>query len=177
MKKLKLILALLVATTFSNCGDDTTVSFTLSAENIAGAYDITSINAEEEETATSSSGSVVNVSTTTIVGDSFDDINFIINTNGSYTAVGKYRVVITETPNGGSPVSENQIIVFDAAGSYQLDTMNNTITFSQQSGDFIEGTFNITSFNETSFLIGQEDVNVDGGITYTFKGEIKLVRK
>ncbi|TXD52413.1 MULTISPECIES: hypothetical protein [unclassified Polaribacter] len=178
MKNLKFILTLIICVSISSCGDDTSAPpFTLSSANIAGNYTINSINEEEEETATSNSGTVVNVSTTTFVGDSFDDINFILNANGTYTASGKYRIVITETPNGGTPVNDFEIAVFDATGSYQINNIDNTITFNPSTGDFIEGLFTVITFTETSIKMTQEETDVDGGITTTLKANISLVRK
>lgn len=179
MKKLKFILLLFISATILSCGDDSTpVVFSLSNVNVAGSYDINSITYEEVETVTSSSGnSSIILTTIRGIADSFDDINFVLNSNGTYTASGKYRIVITETPNVGSPITDNEIIVFDADGSYQLDTVNNTITFNQQNGDFIEGVFNISTFNQNSVIMGQEDIDIDGNTTLTFKGNISLVRK
>lgn len=178
MKSLKFTLFLFISTIILSCGDDNSQPpFILSNANIAGTYDISSIEGEEKETATSNSGTVVNISTTTFLADSFDDINFVINANGTYTASGKYRVVVTETPNGGTPVKDNEIIVFDTNGSYQINTTDNTITFNPNDGDFIEGLFKVITFAENSVNLTQEDEDIDGGITTTFKGNIGLVRK
>jgi hypothetical protein len=178
MKNIKFILILFLFVSITGCSDNASAPpFSLSATNMAGNYDIGAINAEEEETATSNSGTVVNVSTTTFVGDSFDDINFALNTNGTYTASGKYRIVITETPNGGAPVNDFEIVVFDATGSYQINNIDNTITFNPSTGDFLEGLFTVVTFTETSITMTQEETDIDGGITTTLEASISLVRK
>lgn len=178
MKNLKFILMLGIGITIMSCGDAISEApFTFSTENIAGSYDIASINAEEEETATSGSGAVVNVSTTTFIGDSFDDINFVMNANGTYTASGKYRVVITETPNGGTPVKDFEIIVFQSNGSYQINNIENTITFSPNNGSFIEGLFTVVTFTKTTINMVQEKTTINGGITTTLEKTIRLKRK
>lgn len=180
MKLFKFILALLVISiSFQSCGDDTNdPPFTLSTPNLAGTYDITSMIAEEVETVTSSSGNS-NLVLTTITGvaDSFDDINVILNENGTYTATGGYRVIVTETPTGESPITDTQIIIINASGSYRLNTTNNTITFNPTTGEFIEGEFTIDTFTQKNIIISQEDIEVDGNTTLTFKATIRLLRK
>jgi hypothetical protein len=179
MKFLKFILVLCISISIYSCGDDSSdPPLVLSNVTIEGTYDITSIIVAQVETVASSSGNS-NVILTTITGvaDSFDDINFTLNVNGTYTAVGGYRVVTTEVPNGGSPILDNEIIIIDASGSYQLNTTNNTINFNPTSGEFIEGEFAINTFTQTAVIISQEDIEVDGNTTYTFKGSIGLLRK
>jgi hypothetical protein len=177
MKFFKFILVLLITVSITSCSETDEPAFELINANIAGTYKIDKINTEKSETATASSGAVVNLSTTTTVGDSFDDINIVINANGTYTASGGYRAVIKETPNGASSVTSNKIVVFEASGSYQLNITDDTITFNQQIGDFIEGKFDVTRFNQTSFTIEQENVTFDNSITSTSNESINLTRK
>lgn len=178
MKNLKFILILFLFVSITSCSDDASAPpFSLTAANMAGNYDIGAINAEEEETATSNSGAVVNVSTTTFVGDSFDDINFVLHSNGTYTASGKFRTVIIETPNGGAPVNDFEIVIFDATGSYQINNLDNTITFNPSTGNFLDGLFTVVTFTETAIKMTQEETDIDGGITTTLKTNISLKRK
>ncbi|MEO9571812.1 MAG: hypothetical protein ABJH82_11260 [Polaribacter sp.] len=179
MKILKFILTLLISVSITSCSsDESTPPFDLTSSNFAGSYDINSITYKEVETITSSSGnSSIVLTTINGVADSFDDISFVINANGTFTASGKYRNVITEKPNTGSTITDNEIIVFNASGTYQLNTIDNTITFNQQSGDFIDGVFSIKSFKETGVTIEQEIIETDGNSTLTFNGSIGLIRK
>ncbi|WP_397445037.1 hypothetical protein [Polaribacter sp. R77954] len=179
MKNLKYILVLVLSVSFFSCGDDNSGNtvFTLSYANIAGTYEILSLEGEQNETATTNSGAVVNVFTSTIVADSFDDVNFTLNSDGTYTATGAYRIVINETPNGGTTTTDSEIEVFEASGTYTINNTTNTITFSPSNDEFVEGLFEVITFSETTFTITQEDSDVNGGITTTSTVRMALVRK
>ncbi|WP_299671598.1 hypothetical protein [uncultured Polaribacter sp.] len=179
MKNIKFILFLCISITLLSCGDnDDSPEFTLTTANIAGNYEISSIEVEEKETATGSSGASVDISTTIEVGDSFDDVSFVMNANGTFTATGKFRSVETlTTVNGGTSAPVSSIIVFDSAGSYTINSSENTITFDETSGDFIDGEFKVVTFTENTVNITQEDMDVDGGITISSKESINLSRK
>lgn len=173
MKNSKLIL-LLIFVTILSCSDNEEKIFTLNTANLAGNYTIKSIIAEDVETATSNG---VNISTSTYVADSFDDINIIMNTNGTYIATGKFRAVTTETDNGGTPETDNEIVVFDDAGSYTLNTTQNTILFiSTKDDDFFDGEYKVQKFNENTLDLFQEDIDLNGGITTTSKINFSLER-
>lgn len=177
MKNLKFTLFLFISATILSCSDSEEPTFELSNTNIAATYYIDRISSEKIETATSSSGAVVNLSTTTSVGDSFDKINIVINSNGTYTASGGYRYVVTETPNGANSETSYKIIDFDASGTYQLNITDDTITFNEEAGNFIKGKFKINTFNQNSFTIEQEIVTFNNSNTITNNESIKLIRK
>ena len=71
----------------------------------------------------------------------------------------------TINPIGASPATTSEIVAFDDAGTYTLDTDSNTITLNSNGSDFLEGSIQIRSFNETSFTISQETSETEGGIT------------
>ena len=176
MKSLKIISFLFVLLAFINCGDDNaTPPFLLSKTNLEGSYNIGSLTGQEKEDAKSSSGAIVNLSTTNIVGDIFQ-LNLNLNSIGNYTATGSYSVVSTTTDANGDSSEEKQIFNADASGNFQLNTTANTITFNQTSGDFIEGVYTITTFNETTVTLTQEDVEEDGSLIYTRNITITFVR-
>jgi hypothetical protein len=177
MKKIKFILFLCLSATLLSCGDDDAPAFTLINANIAGTYNISSLESEEKATTTTPSGATVENYTIKAVADSFTDVNFILNANGTYTAKGGFRIVTTETSTGNSPVSNTEIVVFDAAGTYTLNASSRTIIFNQTSGDFIEDEFKIVTYNEKTVNISQEEIEVDGPDRTSFKGTIGLVRK
>jgi hypothetical protein len=110
------------------------------------------------------------------VGDTFQ-LNLVMNANNSYTASGQYRVVSTITNNGEEPTEESEIVVIDASGgSYQLNS-NNTITFNPQDDEFFEGVFIIETFNETSIILSQKDIEVDGNTTFTVEAAAGFIRE
>ena len=161
MKNLKLILILFISISLTNCSsDDDTPPFLLSNANIAGTYEIGSLTGTETETATSSSGAIVNLSNATILGANFQ-INFALSASGTYTISGLYREVKRTTPNGGSASETEELLNIDSAGNYQINTSDNSITFSPTSGNFLSGKFDVNTFTTTILSISQEtDENV-----------------
>ena len=177
MKTLKFTIFLFLIISLTSCGsDDDEPTFVLSNANIAGTYSISSLTADETETATSSSGSITVLTTIVTVGSIFQ-VNFVINSNGTYTASGEYLLDITETPNMAGSTHYNEIINFETSGAYQLNTTNNTITFNPANGEFLEGELNIVTFNENTISLTQEEIDVDSGLTTTSNGKITFTRK
>lgn len=105
-------------------------------------------------------------------------MTIILNTDGTYTANGLHGFVstISPTPQSGQPNPET--IQVDAAGTFTVNSSANTITFSQTKGDFILGTFNITTFSENSLVMFQEVVdNQSVGISLKTTTGIALSRQ
>ena len=165
MKPLQNILIIFItALSIVACNDEIPEpEYPLTAENLAGTYNIKSLDANLNATAVIQ-GILTPVSTGTIMGDTFN-VSFVINTNGTYTATGGYRMTTTINPIGASSVTTSEIVAFDDAGTYTLDTDSNTITLMSNGSDFLEGSIQIRSFNETSFTISQETSETEGGIT------------
>ena len=177
MKLLKSLFFLCIAISLSNCSSDNSspVIFTLSNANVAGTYNIGSLNVDLRATALTA-GIPVLVSTAKNTGDTFQ-IDFIINTNGNYTAKGQYRVVSVVTPVTGSPVTTNTILDINDSGTYQVSTTNNTISFTSTTDDFLSGTFKVVTFNDNTISLSQESEEVDGPITTALDANISFVRK
>jgi hypothetical protein len=165
MKPLKNILIIFItALSMVACNDEIPEpEYPLTAENLAGTYNIKSLDANLNATAVIQ-GILTPVSTGSITGDTFN-VSFVINANGTYTATGGYRMTTTINPIGASPATTSEIVAFDDAGTYTLDTDSNTITLNSNGSDFLEGSIQIRSFNETSFTISQETSETEGGIT------------
>lgn len=172
MKSLKIIIVLFISTLITNCSNDSEEpTIILSNANIAGIYSITSFNVDTKVTSkTEVSGVIVpiDVATSTSIGDTFQ-IDFELTENETFTAAGQYRATSTVTPAVGKSVTDASIIVLDTSGSFEIDTTNNTIKFSSSAGDFINGTFNVVTFNETSLVLSQEAEQIVDPITTEIK--------
>ena len=154
MKTIKILLLLFVCTTLTNCSDDNAApTYPLSYENIAGNYNIQSLSLNLETTL--NIGIVPVTSTANGVGDTFQ-IDLIMNQDRTYSVKGAYRLVTTATVPGNPPVTTNEILNIDESGTYTINT-NNSITFIDQNADFLNGSLNVTVFNENAFTLTQEE--------------------
>ena len=177
MKILKFVLVLFISISITSCSSESKEApFTLSDANIVGTYNISSFSAEEVESATSSAGVTVELSKNTKIGDTFQ-VSLVMNANGTFVATGEYRSVSTVIPTPNAGQANPAIIVLNSSGSYLLNTALNTISFTQKSGDFIDGSFDITTFNESKVVIIQETIDTQGGITNEIKTSITFNRE
>jgi len=177
MKTLKLILFAVITSTILSCADNSTEpELILSNESLAGNYDIAVLDSDLE-TSTVVADVPVTVANASLVGDTFQ-VDVIINADGTFSAGGQYRVVTTITPVGTAPITETEIITLDpSSGSYILNTLQNTITFSSQDMSLLEGTFNVIVFNETTFTLNQQVEETLGDLTVKANVNLSLERK
>ena len=177
MKKLKYIFFAVITATILSCADNSTEpELILSNESLAGNYDIAVLDSDLE-TSTVVADVPVTVANASLVGDTFQ-VDVIINADGTFSAGGQYRVVSTITPVGTAPITETEIITFDtSSGSYILNTLQNTITFSSQDMSLLEGTFNVIVFNETTFTLNQQVEETLGDLTVKANVNLSLERK
>ena len=179
MKLFKFILILFVAVSISSCSDDSIEpTILLSNANIAGTHSINSFNIDTKVTSkTDVSGISVpfDIATSTGYGDTFQ-VDFELTENGDYTLIGQYRLISTITPAVGNQVAETSILLVDDSGTYEIDTTNNTITFTSSLDAFLSGTFNVVTFNETAIVLRQEKEEVLAPITTQIKTNIRFER-
>jgi hypothetical protein len=177
MKTLKLILFAVITSTILSCADNSTEpEIILSNESLAGNYDVAVLDSDLE-TSTVVADVPVTVANASLVGDTFQ-VDVIINADGTFSAGGQYRVVTTITPVGTAPITETEIITLDpSSGSYILNTLQNTITFSSQDMSLLEGTFNVIVFNETTFTLNQQVEETLGDLTVKANVNLSLERK
>jgi hypothetical protein len=177
MKTLKLILFAVITSTILSCADNSTEpEIILSNESLAGNYDVAVLDSDLE-TSTVVADVPVTVANASLVGDTFQ-VDVIINADGTFSAGGQYRVVTTLTPVGTAPITETEIITLDpSSGSYILNTLQNTITFSSQDMSLLEGTFNVIVFNETTFTLNQQVEETLGDLTVKANVNLSLERK
>lgn len=176
MKLLKFILVLFISASITSCSDNNSggPSFLLSNDNLAGTYNIKSFSAKAKVTSVISGLPItVNSSST---GDTFQ-VDFIIDADGSYTIAGQYRIETVLTTIGSKPVTNLEILVVDDAGTYQIDSINGSITFTSSKGDLLKGTLNIVTFNETTINLTQEVEETAGETTATINANFSFIRK
>jgi len=179
MKLSKVIIILIISVLVVNCDNDPKEpTIILSNTNIAGSYSITSLNTEMKVTSVTQVGGVsvpLDVATASNNGDTFQ-IDFQLEENGSFKAIGQFRMISKVTPTIGNPETETVILDIDTSGTFDLDTTNNTIQFNVSFGDFLSGTFNITTFNETVLVLYQETEETEDPITTEMETTIRFVR-
>lgn len=172
MKKLKLILSLFVTISLVSCGDSETKTIALdfSIANVTGSYELKSFSADIINTAITQNVPAT-ISTATQVGDTFN-ADLTLNSNGTFTLVGNYRVVTTVTPIGGSATTNPEIIILDTSGTYTINTQSRTISFTTSNPQLLDGVYDVAVFNETTLSFTQEASKQDGGITTTTDASI-----
>ena len=177
MKTLKFILFAVISLTILSCADNSTEpELILSNESLAGNYNVTVLDSDIE-TSTIVANVPVTVANASLVGDTFQ-VDVVINADGTFSAGGQYRVVSTITPVGTPPITETEILTFEStSGSYILNTLDNTITFSSQDVSLLEGTFNVIVFNETTFTLNQQVEEIVGDLTVRANVNLSLERK
>ena len=179
MKLSKVIIILIISVLVVNCDNDPKEpTIILSNTNIAGSYSITSLNTEMKVTSVTQVGGVsvpLDVATASSNGDTFQ-IDFQLEENGSFKAIGQFRMISKVTPAIGNPETETVILDIDTSGTFDLDTTNNTIQLNVSFGDFLSGTFNITTFNETVLVLYQETEETEDPITTEMETTISFVR-
>lgn len=181
MKFLKIIIVLFISTLITNCSNDSEEpTIILSNTNIAGVFSITNLNVNKKVTSKTEVDGVIipgDVATTTSIGDTFQ-IDFELTENETFTAAGQYRATTTVTSAAGNSVTalDPSILVVDSSGTFEIDTTNNTIKFGSSVGDFINGTFKVITFNETSLILSQEVEEIINPITTEIKTTIHFKR-
>ena len=179
IKSFKIIITLFISALFINCSNDVEEpTIILSKTNIAGSYTITNLTTDAKVTSLTDVGGVLvplDVATSTSNWDTFQ-IDFKLEEEGTFKAEGLFRTISTVTPVVGNPVSETSILDIDASGNFTLDTTNNTINFSSSVGEFLSGTFDIVTFNETSLVLYQEAEETEDSITTEMKTSISFER-
>ena len=177
MKKLKYIFFAVITTTILSCADNSTEpELILSNESLAGNYDIAVLDSDIE-TSTIVANIPVTVANASLVGDTFQ-VDIVINADGTFTAGGQYRIVSTITPVGSPQITETEIITVEpSSGSYILNSLQNTVTFTSQDAGLLEGTFNVIVFNETTFTLNQQIEETLGDLTLKINVNLSLERK
>ena len=181
MKILKFIFFLSFILLITSCSDDNadTTPFILSNENIIGTYNISELNIETKVTSTTDVAGVLipfTVATSISNGDIFQ-FAFVLNSDGTFSASGQFVIETEVTPATGDVVTNEEILNNTNSGTYTLNSENAKITFVSSIGDFLEGTYNILLFNETTLSLNQEIEQLSGAITNEINTSISFIRE
>ncbi len=180
MKLLKFIFFSSFLLLIISCDDDNvdTTPFILSNENIVGTYNINELNIETKITSTTDVSGVsipFAVATSTINGDVFQ-FSFVLNSGGTFSASGQFVIETVVTPASGEVVTSQEIVNKTNSGSFTLNSEDAKITFVSSEGDFLEGTYTILLFNETTLSLNQEIEESSGAITNEINTSISFTR-
>ena len=171
MKILKQLFLIVLIVSLVSCDsdDDSGTPYLLTNANFAGIYNLNFLLANVETTGvisgvpftvpSTSEGSVFQVETS-------------FNQNGTYTLVGQFLLTITIA--GSNPTPE--IINLDENGTFQLNDTAKTITINSTQ-ELLNGTFDVTLFNENELRMVNEKTEVDGSITTDSVIEIRFTRQ
>ena len=170
MKIIKYLFVLIVIVSLASCksDDDNDTPYLLINENFSGLYNLNFLVANVETTVIIGGNPVVVPSTSE--GSVFQ-VDTSFNLNGSYSLGGQFLLTTTITGSGAT----NEIIDLDENGSYQLNDTAKTITITSNE-EFLNGTFDVTLFNENELRIKSEKTTIDGDVTTESVIEIRFTR-
>lgn len=172
MKLLKKIALLSFSVALVACGDDDSSSgpsYTLTDESIVGTYVMNSLEGESSEATTLSTGSSVEVSSSEVEGDTFDEAQLILSLDGTYSTSGSYVLTIDTTVEGETETITD-IVNLGSSGTYVLNTENETINFTvvEAGTDVVfEGMFNINDIDEDELELSNISTEESGSNTIT----------
>jgi len=170
MKIIKYLFVLIVIVSLASCksDDDNDTPYLLINENFSGLYNLNFLVANVETTVIIGGNPVVVPSTSE--GSVFQ-VDTSFNLNGTYSLGGQFLLTTTITGSGAT----NEIIDLDENGSYQLNDTAKTITITSNE-EFLNGTFDVTLFNENELRIKSEKTTTDGDVTTESVIEIRFTR-
>ncbi|WP_026775997.1 hypothetical protein [Polaribacter sp. Hel_I_88] len=179
MKKINFIICLCISAILVSCGDDNSDDrLLITNANLQGTYQMGAFNQTIDESATSSSGATVNLSSTTSVGDIYN-LDIIINENGTYSASGQYTFDFVTTPNGSAQVTGSTIVDVEVLGNFTINSLENTITFIDSTSiedEFLSGTYNIVLLNSNTLSLVQEIEISNGSLNNATKTSFSFIK-
>ncbi len=180
LTKLIFLFVLAVAAVGCNKDDDNNLEppYTLSTANFVDTYSMNFLEHKTVETKTFSNGQT-SVLTTTSVGSVFKNVNFVFNTDGTFTASGLYITNVTiinpdgtSTTDGPNPADISTEI---GSGTYLLNISSSKVTITDGTGKV--RVFEIKDYTQNSMtLYLQETTNVSNDTSITETIEYRFSR-
>ncbi|KGL62272.1 hypothetical protein [Polaribacter sp. Hel1_85] len=175
MKFFKFILILFITVSITSCSSDSEEpTITLSNANIAGTYNISKLTINST-ISTTTNGVTFDVGTIDVVGDTFQ-VDLVMNSNGTFTSSGAYRVITKTKLISGDQFEDIEIINLNGSGNYTINATDSSITFSGTE-DLLEGKLNVATFNETTIVLEKEEEVIEGNNTIDASGNFTLARQ
>lgn len=166
LTKLIFLFTLAIAAVGCNKDDDNTEPYKLNTTNFVDTYKMKFLEVKISETVTFSNGTT-STSTSTTVGSVFQNVNFVFDSNNSYTANGLFNTVTTvKNADGTTTVGDTVIVNLDESGTYSLNTTNEVVTTTNQDGDVVA--FDITKYTENEMnLFSEVEITSNNSTTIT----------
>jgi hypothetical protein len=178
MKKINFIICLCISAILVSCGDDNSDDrLLLTNANVQGTYQMDGFNQVIHKIATST-GSNVNLSSTTKVGDRYS-LDIMINKNGTYSASGQYTLDFVTTPNGSAQTSGSSTVNVEVLGNFTISSLDNTITFipaTSVKDDFLSDTYNVVFLNSSTLSLVQEFGISNGSLNINTKTSYRFIK-
>lgn len=172
--KLIFLFSLSLATISCSSDDDNVETYKLSSTNFVDTYKMKFLELKEVETITFGNGTT-STSTSTTVGSVFQNVNYAFNSNNSYAATGLFNITTTvKEANGSTTVGDPVIVNLDEAGTYSLNTTNNSVTLTDTDG--VVKAFEITKYTETEMILYAEETIVSNNSSIKTTLEYRFTR-
>lgn len=174
--KLLFLFALTIATVSCSKNDDDNgpEPYTLSSTNFVDTYKLKFLEVKEVETITFSNGSTSESSAVT-VGSVFQNVNYLFNSNNTFTASGLFNIVTTITEANGTVIIGDPVIVsLDESGTYSLNTANSKLTLTDDEGE--ASSYEIQDYTETGMTLYSEKTTISNNSSTTTTVEYRFSR-
>ncbi len=174
LTKLIFLFTLAIAAVGCNKDDNNSDPYELNTTNFVDTYKMKFLEVKISETVTFSNGTT-STSTSTKVGSVFQNVNYVFNSDNSYTANGLYNTVTTvKEADGTTTVGDTVIVSLDESGTYSLNTTNEVVTLNKLGGDAIA--FDITKYTETEMRLYSEVETTSNNIKTVTTTEYRFSR-
>lgn len=154
MKSLLLSLCtVLLLCSCSSDDDETVVQLPLTRETLAGRYDV-NLYAIQDVEVTQVNGADI-VTTTSITGGVFQDLNYTFNLDGTYSFSGQFVENRTVEVTGTPPRGTESIVTITDSGTYEISATGTNIELSESRG--VDDTFRVAVFDGLNLTLTRNE--------------------